>query len=109
MSRKQKISTQRKTTLNQDSYESHLVSSPSHYPAFRPRSPCFCFLQVPQSLFFVFNVHDQADVDAMPVPVSKPEPPPIAHIEKFCTVRGLESGAGVAVASSIATSSASSA
>ena len=32
-----------KNHVIQDSYESHLVSSPSHYSAFRPRSPCFCF------------------------------------------------------------------
>ena len=41
---KRTIRSQRKNHLNQDSYESNLVSFLSHYPAFRPRSPCFCLL-----------------------------------------------------------------
>ena len=31
-----------KNHLIQDSYESNLVSFPSHYPAFRPKAPCSC-------------------------------------------------------------------
>ena len=31
-----------KNHLIQDSYESNLVSFPSHYTAFRPRAPCSC-------------------------------------------------------------------
>ena len=32
-----------KNQLVQDSYESNLVSFPSHNPAFRPRAPCSCY------------------------------------------------------------------
>ena len=35
-----------KNHLSQYSYESNLVSFPSHYPAFRPRSPCFCLAAI---------------------------------------------------------------
>ena len=46
-----------KNHLIQDSYESKLVSFPSHCSTFRPRAPCFCFALWPLLLhcFIVFR------------------------------------------------------